>query len=437
MPLIRPQNLDAERAVISVLLADHTKFYEMARPLRTEMFFGIDNALVYKTIDELFSQGKTPDVLLLREVLGKSGDYGSIGGDAYFDQLPNGSEFTLNFDEYVGIIADSFMLRQIIDAGVKITNSGYTDSADVALDTMFRETNVVLDSSTAGSNSAPVDAVMGQELDAFMHRLENPGGNGIKTMFSNFDMITGGLHKTDEVIIAARPSVGKTTLALRWLMNLAKQGVPVAIFSYEMSKPQLMQRMMSMESGVGLMRIRNGMVSGADVGKVIDASTAIMSLPIHINSNVGASVTEVISDTKRLVRSKGVQAIAVDYLQLMPHRTEYATQDLGQIARRLKTLAMSADITVLAISQLNRMVETRSDKIPLLSDLRQSGNLEEHADMVLMIYREEMYNRCLETEGKADLLIRKNRNGPIGSLPMRFSANSVDFAGCAMETLGI
>jgi len=401
------------------------------------MFFGIDNAFVYKTIEDLYADGRAPDVLIVKEVLSKSGDYDSIGGDAYFDQLPDGSELEINFDEYTAIISDSYTLRRIIEAGVKITNTGYTGSASDALDVMFKETTDVLDSSTFGTNSTVVQSLMGDELDAFLSRLENPGGDGVKTRFNNFDLLTGGLHKTDEVIIAARPSVGKTTLALRWLLNLAKQGIPVAIFSYEMSRPQLMQRMMSMESGVGLMRIRNGMVLGSDVAKVVEASTRVMSLPIYINSNVGASVTEVVADTKRLVRSCGIQAIAVDYLQLMPHRTEYATQDLGQIARRLKTLAMSANITVLAISQLNRMVEMRSEKIPLLSDLRQSGNLEEHADMVLMIYREEMYDQSEANRGKAELLVRKNRNGPIGSLPMRFSSNIVDFAGCEMEGLGI
>jgi len=436
MPLIRPQNLDAERAVISVLLTNRDRYYEMERMLRPDMFFGLDNALVYKTIEDLYSEGRAPDVLVVKEVLNRGGEYDSIGGDSYFNQLPEGSELEVNFGEYVGIVSDSYTLRRVIDAGIKITNIGYTDSAVTALDVMFKETNSVLDASSFGTDSFPVGEVMSEELAAFLYRLDHPGSDGIKTQFGNFDLLTGGgLRKTDEVIIAARPGVGKTTLALRWLLNLAKQGIPVAFFSYEMSKPQLMQRMMSMESGVGLTRIRGGLVSGADVGKVVEASTAIMSLPIYINSNAGASVSEVVADTKRLVRSSGIQAIAVDYLQLMPHRTEYATQDLGQIARRLKILAMDSDITVLALSQLNRMVEMRSEKIPLLSDLRQSGNLEEHADIVLMIYREETYNQNEANRGRADLLVRKNRNGPIATLPMRFSANTVDFAGCAAEEM--
>jgi len=182
-----------------------------------------------------------------------------------------------------------------------------------------------------------------------------------------------------------------------------------------------------MRSGINLAKIRTGTILEDDYEKVAEAANYVGDLPLYFSNNITASVSEVANEARRLVRKNGVRAIFVDYLQLMPHRMEYATQDLGNIARRFKNLGMSSDITVVLLSQLNRQVESRQDKRPLLSDLRQSGNLEEHADVVMMLYREEMYNPTEQNKGQAELIIRKNRNGPIGMLPMRFLPSSVDF----------
>jgi len=286
---------------------------------------------------------------------------------------------------------------------------------------MFSETNRILDNATVGGSSLSISDLLSREMELLVERLKNPGGDGYKTGLVEYDLITGGLHPTDEVIIAARPSVGKTALACRMLLNLAKQNIPTVMFSYEMSNQQLMQRLLSMESGVSLTNLRSGRLNEAEYKQVSATSKVVDGLPIYVYNTSSSGVSEIITETKKLIRTKGVKSIFVDYLQLMDYRVEHATQDLGGIVRRLKNLAIDGDINVTLLSQLNRMVEMRGDKIPILSDLRQSGNIEEHADTVLMLFREEMYAPNDNNRGKADLLIRKNRNGPIGKIRLQWN----------------
>jgi len=423
--LIKPQQLDAERAVICCIIDKPGLFYDSN--LKPDMFFGIDNVVVYKAITDLFLRGKTLDIVLLSNELVKNGEYELIGGDTYFEAIASTEHLESNFREYIKLVSDAYLSRQVIDAGKRIADAGYSGSAEHALDLAFEETSKLLNAVNFGSDVSSVHELMSNELVALLERMQNPGCSGIPTGFTEYDLITGGLAETDEVIIAARPSVGKTALGLRIMLNVAKQDIPILYFSYEMSHRQLMQRLLSMESGVSLSKIRNGMLNEKEATRLLESANAVGDLPITINNNFSASATEIVTKTKKLVRDYGIKLVVVDYIQLMPFRTEFATLDLGGIARRLKSLAMSTDITLILISQLNRLVEMRQDKIPILSDLRQSGNLEEHADVVLMLHREDTYNATEENKGKTDLFIRKNRNGPLGVIPLMFNDSSVNF----------
>lgn len=426
--MVKPQALDSERALIHCILNNHELIYELQTPLKPGMFFGLDNAIVVKCFNDLLESGKTPDEVLIRSTLANAGQFEAIGGDAYFNHLHSINYFENNLNEYAAVVLDAFVRRGVIDAGRKITEAGYTNSATDAVGLALNETNDLLEIANFGDETPSVSTLMADEFTALLERMEHPGEAGISTGFGEYDLLTGGLSKTDEIIIAARPSTGKSSLALRLMLNLAKQGKPSLMFSYEMSWPQLMQRFMAMESGVDLSLIKSGMLSrDGTFDRVAEAANLVNGLPISISNNLSASVTDVVQETRKMIRAKGIELLVVDFVQLMPHRVEMATQDLGSIARQLKILAMDSNITVVLVSQLNRLVEMRTKKIPILSDLRQSGNLEEYADVVLMLHRAEMYDPKEDNRGQANLLIRKNRNGPTGTLSMRWDARTVDF----------
>ena len=427
--MVKPQSLDAERALLHCVLNNHELIYELQTPLKPSMFFGLDNAIVIKCFNDLLESGKTPDEVLIRNTLINIGQFDAIGGDAYFQQLNNIDCLEANFNEYVAMVLDTFVRRGVIDTGRKITEAGYNTPAAEAVGLALNETNDLLEIANFGEETPSVSELMSSEFAALLERMKNPGCTGMSTGFADYDLLTGGLVKTDEVIIAARPSAGKTSMALRLMLNLAKQDIPSLMFSYEMSQQQLMQRFLAMESGIDLARIKGGLLgAGEEFDRVAKAANSINNLPISFSNNYSASVADVVVESKKLIRQRGVELVVIDFIQQMPYRIELATQDLGNIARQLKVLAMSSNIVVLLLSQLNRLVEKRQQKIPILSDLRQSGNLEEYADQVLMLYRSEMYEPTTENRGKVDLLIRKNRNGPIGSLPLRFDAATTNFS---------
>jgi len=430
MLLNRPNSLQDERAVLKCLILNYELYFDMKQQLTPDMFFGEDNALVYKVFLELVLDGQSPDTVLVMSKLQEKGHLDLIGGEEYFKSLLGLETLESNFSNYVDNVFSTYLSRQIIDAGKEIVDVGYKENANTALQVLCNKTDTLLTISTNRGSAVTAADIMSTELEALIDRIKTgTGGSGYKTLFLDYDDLTGGLHPSDEVIIAARPSVGKTTMATRWMLNLAKQGIPCLFFSYEMSRTQLAQRMMAMESGVNLAKIRSGRLpAGDEYNRVVAASKEVGSLPVYISTAASAGVLDVIKESKKMSRKHGVKAVFIDYIQLMPMRIEYATQDLGEIARSLKMMAIDTNLLVVYLSQLNRGVESRANKVPLLSDLRQSGNLEEHADVVLMLHREELYNPTPDNRGIIEIWIRKNRNGPIGVLPAVFHAASVDIS---------
>lgn len=424
--LSMPNSVESERALLRCLFDEPDLLYS-GKPVKSSMFFMQENAIVFNALCELIQDSVVPEETVVKNYLMEKGLYEIAGENSLFALLKDTEYSVDNYNNYVSRLFDTFISREIIRSGSRISDSGRNLQAQEALDVVVSESERIIDISNLESSTGRIYDLMIDEWQALEERVESDGLTGISTGFDSYDLITGGFQKSDEVIIAARPSVGKTSLALRWMLNAATDGVPCAFFSYEMSESQIMQRFLSMQSGVNLTKIRNGVINEAEYQKVADAAGEVADLPIYINKNTSSSVEEVSRETVRLVRKQGVEIVVVDYLQLIPHRTEYATQDIGSMARSLKNLAMSNDIVSIVISQLNRQVEQRGDKRPILSDLRQSGNIEEHADQVLMLYREEMYAPNEDNRGKADLLIRKHRNGAIGTLPLRFNAECADF----------
>lgn len=430
MTLIKPHRPEAEKAVIKCLLQNPELYYEANKELNTHAFFHNENAIVFGALKKLIEQSQTPDQVVLIDELKHLGQFDTIGGQAYFEHVAATETLEANYQEYVEQVYDSYIRREVISAGKRISEGGYSHDANQCTDLIFNESERIFKLANQGiTDAAPIDELMLEEFEAFLERMKNPGAVGMPTKFDNYDLLTGGLEDSEQIIIAARPSTGKTALALRLMLNLSEQGYPCAFFSYEMSKSQLMQRLMSMWSRVNMAKIKTGRISEVEYEAIAQAANKIKDLPIYLNYDPIAPVSEVVNESRRLIRKYGVKVVLVDYLQLMPHRMEFATQELGNITRRLKVLATSSNIVSILVSQLNRQVEQRTEKRPLLSDLRQSGNIEEHADVVLMLFREEMYFPNQQNKGQAEVLIRKNRNGPIGMIPMHFEASNVDFRG--------
>jgi replicative DNA helicase len=428
MPLVKPHRKKSEKAIIKCLLQDKELYYTYDKQPAAYMFFFRENAVVFGVIKNLIDKSQQPDEILVSNTLKENGQFETIGAEGYFDSLEDTEVLLSNYPEYVDSVSESYLLREIISAGNNIKEIAYSGDVDEALEFLYQSSDRIFKkASSERSDSVEISDLLSEEFQSLLERIQNPGETGMNTLFEDYDLLTGGLYPTDEIIIAARPSMGKTSFMLRWMLNLAKQEIPCACFSYEMSKSQLIQRLLSMQSRVELSKIRTGRIGEDEYEIVAEANNYLSSLPMYFSNDVTAPVTQVTNEAKRLVRKHGIQAIFIDYLQLMPHKMQYATQELGSIVRQLKNLAMGSDISVITLSQLNRRVEQRQDKRPLLSDLRQSGNIEEHADVVLMLYREEMYNPSPQNKGDAELLIRKNRNGPTGSLPLIFKSEVVDF----------
>lgn len=425
MPLVRPHNLDSERAAIKCILGN--KDILLDTKLKFNMMYGEDNSMVFKTLTDIKDDGRIPDEILIKDRLVNLGLYDMVGGDAYFEKLNGTVCLESNMDEYERSIIESFISRCVINSGNSIVEAGYNKSSSDAMEVVFNEADSIFSAASFGDEVTSIGNLLATEMLKFDARIRNPGGDGIKTGFQDYDLLTGGMMAGDELVVAARPSMGKTSLALKLMLNLGLRDVPTGMVSYEMSLQQLTQRLLSMHSGVGFTKIKNGMIEIDEYHRIVKAQKEIQDTPMYIDNDTTGSVSDIVSRTKRLVRDKGLKVLFVDYLQLIPHRIEYATQDIGQMARMLKSLALSSDITVVTLSQLNRDVERRGSKIPILADLRQSGNIEEHADLVMFIHREEMYTPTAENRGQANLYIRKHRNGPLGVLPVTFSAQTVNF----------
>ncbi len=435
---IPPQNIEAEESLLSAIMIDNNVLLDVIEILSAEDFYRTAHQKIFSAITELFSRSEPVDLVTVANNLKSREALEEIGGAAYLAKLVD-SPLAVNPVHYSKIIRDKASLRRLIQKSTIIINRCFEKQGDVDEVIDFAEKSIFEISEEKIKQSF---FQMRQLIESNIDTLEERQGNqsaftGIPTGYTQIDSMTAGLQNSDLIILAARPSMGKTAFALNMASNIAlKEGIPVAIFSLEMSKEQLSMRLLSSEARIDSSRVRNGFLTPDDWQKLTNSASLLSEAPIFIDDTSNISATEIRAKARRLKMEKNLGLIVIDYLQLMQAGTSMDRRDLeiAEISRSLKGLAKELDIPVIALSQLNRMLEQRSDKRPVLSDLRESGALEQDADIVAFIYRDEVYNKDENNpnKGKAEIIIAKHRNGPVGSSTLTFLGAYTRFENLAM-----
>ncbi len=427
-----PHNIEAEQSVLGSLLIDRDAIIKVASQVKPEDFYHGANGLIYQAILDLYNRREPTDFLTLSDELTRRERLDQVGGVAYLSSLLSAVPTAVHVEYYGKIVERSATLRRLIDAGAAIVGIGYRDGIDTeeALDAAER---AIFDVSQRRSSRdfQSISEVLERFFDQIDYLQQNRGGVvGIATGFADLDQLTGGLQRSDLIILAARPSVGKTALALGVAYGAGVQhGKTVGIFSLEMSAEQLVQRLLATETGVDSHRLRLGQIDDHEWDRISRAFGRLAEAQIFIDDSPGLSVMEIRTKARRLLAEHGVDLLIVDYLQLMhARRSENRVQEISEISRGLKGLARELNIPVIALSQLSRAVESRSDHRPMLSDLRESGSIEQDADIVMFIYRDEVYDPNTEKKGIAEIIVAKHRNGPVGTVNLRFFDKTARFA---------
>lgn len=432
MDRLPPHNLEAEQSVVGSLLLDRDAIIRVAAMLKADDFYHGANGIIYEAILDLYNRREPTDLITLTDELSRKGRLDAAGGIAYLTSLLSSVPTAVHVEYYGKIVERTATLRRLIEAGARIVSVGYREELTVedALDTAEKAILDVSQRRTTRDFEKIAD-VIERFFDQLEFLQQNRGSIvGVPTDYSDLDRLTGGLQKSDLIIIGARPSVGKTAFALGMAYGAAVQhGRTVGIFSLEMSAEQLVQRLLSMETGVDSHRLRLGMLNDDDWQRVGRAFGRLAEAPIFIDDSAGMSISEVRSKARRLQAEHGLDLVIIDYLQLMSgRRSENRVQEISEISRGLKGLARELNVPVVALSQLSRGVEARADHRPMLSDLRESGSIEQDADIVMFIYREEVYDQSTEKKGIAEIIVAKHRNGPVGSVNLRFFDKTARYA---------
>ncbi|MDL1964141.1 MAG: replicative DNA helicase [Deltaproteobacteria bacterium] len=437
---IPPQSIEAEESLLSGILIDNNTLIDIVDIISPEDFYRSAHQKIFSGIVELFSKNEPVDLVTLTNALKERGHLEKIGGATYLATLVDTVPLAVNSKHYAKIVHDKASLRQLIEKANEIAKECFEDKGNIDEIIDFAESSIFEISKNKHKQSFyPISEI----IDGNIETLEERQGNkslvsGVPTGFTRLDSLTSGLQKSELIILAARPSMGKTALALNIARNVAiDANVPVAIFSLEMSKEQLSMRLLCSEARIDSSRLRGGFFSMEDWRKLTDAAGVLSDTSIFIDDTPDISALEIRAKARRLKMEKDIGLVIIDYLQLMKGRMSAERRDLeiSEISRSLKALAKELDIPVMALSQLNRMLEQRNDKQPRLSDLRESGALEQDADVVTFIYRDEIYNNDANNpkKGIADILIRKNRNGPTGEVTLTFLDSYTRFENIAFE----
>lgn len=431
--VLPPQNTEAESSLIGSLLIDKDAIIKVADIVGADDFYVAKNAHIFEAILSLFEKREPIDVVTLAENLSKSNNLESIGGASYLTELVNSVPSSAHVAQYAHIVADKATLRRLIGAASSINKMAYTENNP--LDSVLDEAEQALFSVSQKhlkQNFTPINDILTQSFERLdgLHKDKNTL-RGIPTGYKELDGLLAGLQNSDLIILAARPSMGKTSLALNIAQHVAvSEGIPVGIFSLEMSKEQLIDRMLSSEAGIDSWKLRTGNLEDNDFEKINKAMGTLSEAPIFIDDSAMANVMEMRTKARRLQSENDLGLLVIDYLQLMSGRNpngENRVQEISEISRGLKGLARELNVPVIALSQLSRSVEMRNPKIPQLSDLRESGSIEQDADVVMFIYREDYYEKDSERKNMADILIRKHRNGPTGDIQLYFIPEQMQF----------
>ncbi len=424
-PRLPPQNLEAEQCVLGAILLDNSSMAKAMEIVTEEDFYRTAHHKIYQAMLELSEHGEVIDQITLTEHLKSTGQLEGVGGAAYLAELVQVVPTAANIRYHSKIVRDKALLRGLITTSTEVITRGYegASSVDDLLD--FAERMVFgLAQGKLGRSFTPLHDVIKESLD-LVDRLSKRKERvtGIPTGFEDLDDLTAGLQPSDLIVIAGRPSMGKTSLALGMAQSAAvKHRQAVGIFSLEMSKPQLVLRMLSSQAHVDSHALRTGKLQKEDWWRLAEAAGHLEQAPIFIDDTGALTVQQMRGKARRLKAESGLDLLIVDYLQLMQGRSdaESRQQEISDISRSLKALAKELNIPVLALSQLSRAVESRKPPIPMLADLRESGAIEQDADVVMFIYRDEEYNPDSEKKGIAEILVKKHRNGPTGDVKLAF-----------------
>ncbi len=442
---VPPHDLEAERAVIGAMLVSETAVSTVAESLSAEDFYSETHRIIYSAMMRLYSRGDPIDQLTLTNELRSVGEFDKVGGRAYVFQIVESVPTTANVGRYAEIVRGKALLRAVIDAGSRITEDAFREPEDVseALDSA-EQLIYSVSNRNLKEQLSPVSELAPGALEMIQNLYEAEGEvTGVQTGFEDLDRLTTGFHKSDLVILAARPAMGKTAFALNSIWHAAGvQQMPVAIFSLEMSKEQLVQRLISQTTRIRAQDLRSGNVKAEDWPRLVRGVAEVSKAPIWIDDTAGITLMEMRAKIRRLSsrlmaqEGRPLALVVVDYLQLMVGQGNYREnrqQEIAEISRGLKVLARDLDVPVLAIAQLSRAVEQRHDKRPLLSDLRDSGAIEQDADLVMFLYRDEYYNPDSDDKGIAEVLVGKHRNGPTGKVSLAWMEQYTKFASLARQ----
>jgi replicative DNA helicase len=427
-----PHNLEAEQSVLGSLLIDRDAIIRIASFVRPSDFYRAANSLIFQAVLDLYNRREPPDLITLVDELRRNNRLDDAGGEAYLSELIAAVPTAVHVEYYARIVERTAVLRRLIDAGSQIVGIGFDESQEVE-DALDNAERLVFD--VAQRRTTRDFRSIGEVLEGYFDRLDTLHQHkgtvvGVPTGFADLDKLTGGLQKSDLVIIAARPAVGKSALGLGFAYNSAvRYGQTVGLFVLEMSAEQIVQRILAMETGIDSHRLRLGYIDDSEWSSVTRAFGRLSEAAIFVDDTASINIMELRSKARRLHAERGLDLLIIDYLQLVTgRRTENRVQEISEISRALKGLARELDVPVVALAQLSRAVESRQSHVPMLSDLRESGSIEQDADIVAFIYREDVYDPDTDRKGIADLIIAKHRNGPVGTVHLRFFDRTARFA---------
>ncbi len=435
LPLTPPQDIGAEQSVLGAMLLSKDAIADVIETLSHDDFYRPAHGTIYSAIVDIFGRGEPADAITVANYLTKHGALSNVGGAAYLHTLVASVPTAANASYYGRIVADRAVLRRLVDAGTRISQMGYSGDAEV--DTLVdRAQTEVFEVTTRRTSDdyLPLSEIMPLALEE-IEAIESEGKSvGVPTGFKDLDQLTHGLHPGQLVIVAARPAVGKSTLGLDFARSASiKNGMTSVIFSLEMSRNEIVMRLLSAEASVSLSNMRGGLMGEADWDRMAKKMGQVNGAPLFIDDSPNMTMMEIRAKARRLKQRHDLKLIVLDYMQLMSSgkRVESRQVEVSEFSRSLKLLAKELQVPIVALSQLNRGPEQRQDKRPMLSDLRESGSLEQDADVVILLHREDMYDKGGARSGEADFIVAKHRNGPTDKVTVAFQGHYSRFVDMA------
>ena len=434
-PIMRslPQSLEAEQSVIGSMIIDKSAIAKALEKLKEEDFYRDGHKVIFKAIRDMFSKDMAVDLVTLLEYLKSTDTLEKAGGVTYITEVSSSVITTANLEAYIKIVEDKSLLRKLIKSATNIIEESYNkqDKVDDVLD-LAQKRIFDLAEKQGSSDYEPLSNVLERGFLEIERLFNNKGSiTGVGSGIRDLDAKTSGFQKGDMVLIAARPSMGKTTFALNIAEHAAlREGKSVVVFSLEMSKEQLAYKLLCSEANVDMLKLRTGNLDDDDWERIARATGPLSKAKIYIDDTAGMSVMEMRSKCRKIKMEHGIDMILIDYLQLMSgsSQSESRQQEVSEISRSIKALAKEMECPVIALSQLSRAPEQRADHRPMLSDLRESGSIEQDADVVMFLYRDEYYNKETEEKNIGECIIAKQRNGPVGTVKMAWIGSQSKFA---------